>query len=231
MAISYATARDAPLLDVEQERILIRRWQADRDRAALEVLILSHARQVFACAMRLCSQASDREELIAEGMVGLIRAANRFDLARDVRFSTYAHWWILNSAMRALARLSCVVDMPVRERRAAGALVQVAALDGDETGNGGEAMHCPDPTPEELMIARTANARLRQLIAEAMGDLADVEREIVVSRNLRQVPDTIEDLAGRLGLSREKLRQIERRAMMRLKYGLLSRGVTGAQLG
>lgn len=81
------------------------------------------------------------------------------------------------------------------------------------------------------MIARSANARLRNLIAEAMGELGAMEREIVLSRNLRQGPDTVEDLAGRLGLSREKLRQIERRAMSRLKYGLLSRGVTAAQLG
>ena len=64
-----------------------------------------------------------------------------------------------------------------------------------------------------------------------MGELGDVEREVVVSRNLRQVPDTIEDLALRLGVSREKLRLIERRAMSRLKYGLLTRGVTAAQLG
>ncbi|TDK50220.1 sigma-70 family RNA polymerase sigma factor [Antarcticimicrobium luteum] len=229
MAISYATARGAPLLDMEQERILIGRWQAERDRTALEALILSHARQVYACAARLCFDAADREDLIAEGMVGLIRAANRFDLAREVRFSTYAHWWILHSATRALARLNNVVDLPARAQRAAGKAKQATPLDG--SGDALEAMQSPDPTPEERMIARTANARLRRLIAEAMGELGDVEREIVLSRNLRQVPDTIEDLAVRLGVSREKLRLIERRAMSRLKYGLLSRGVTAAQLG
>ena len=104
---------EAPLLDMEQERILIGRWQAERDRTALEALILSHARQVYACAMRLSGDAADREELIAEGMVGLIRAADRFDLSRGVRFSTYAQWWIRNSALRALARLR------LRDRRAA----------------------------------------------------------------------------------------------------------------
>lgn len=231
MAISYATARGAPLLDVEQERILIGRWQVDRDRAALEALILSHARQVYACAMRLTREADDCEELIAEGMVGLIRAADRFDPARDVRFSTYAQWWIQNSALRALARLRSVIDVPPRARRAAGVPQQVAPPDAGEEYVGMDAMQSPDPTPEERMIARSANARLRGLIVEAMGELGEVEREIVVSRNLRQVPDTVEDLAGRLGLSREKLRQIERHAMMRLKYGLLSRGVTAAQLG
>jgi len=233
MAVSYAAAREAPLLDVEQERILIGRWQADRDRAALEALILSHARQVYACAMRMSSEAADREELIAEGMVGLIRAADRFDLAREVRFSTYAHWWIMSGVARALARLSSVVDMPARAQREGHVLKQAASLDvhGDEAGGGVEAVHCPDPTPEERLIARSANDRLRRLIVEAMAELGEVEREIVLSRNLRQVPDTVDDLARRLGLSRDRLRQIERRAMTRLKYGLLSRGVTAAQLG
>lgn len=230
MAISYATARQAPLLDMERERALIRRWQADRDRTALEALILSHARQVYACVLRLSSEAADREELIAEGMVGLIRAADRFDLSRGVRFSTYAAWWIQNSAVRAQARLNSVIDVPPRARRGAGALTQIAPS-GDDDAAGMDAMRSPDPTPEERMIARSANARLRNLIAEAMGELGAMEREIVLSRNLRQGPDTVEDLAGRLGLSREKLRQIERRAMSRLKYGLLSRGVTAAQLG
>ncbi len=233
MAISYATARDAPLLDMEQERDLIRRWQTKRDRTALEALIVSHARQVYSCAMRLSPEVSDREELIAEGMVGLIRAADRFDLSRGVRFSTYAHWWILNSASRALARLNSVVDIPARAQREGATLKQVRMLNvhSDEADEGVEAVHSPDPTPEERMIAHAANARLRSLIVEAMGELGDMEREIVLSRNLRQVPDTVEDLARRLGVSREKLRQIERRAMTRLKYGLLSRGVTAAQLG
>ena len=230
MAFSYATARAAPLLGMEQERVLIGRWQSERDSAALEALIRSHARQVYSCAMRLAPGAADREELIAEGMVGLIRAADRFDPAKEVRFSTYAHWWILDSASRALARLTSVIDMPARARREGGGLRQVTAPDA-ETGGGVEAMQSPDPTPEDRVIARSANARLRGLIVEAMGELGEVEREIVLSRNLRQVPDTVEDLARRLGLSREKLRQIERRALSRLKYGLLSRGVTAAQLG
>ncbi len=227
MAISFAAARNAPLLDVEQERVLIGRWQANRDGAAMEALILSHARLVHACAMRLRPGSNDRDELIAEGMVGLIRAASRFDLKRDVRFSTYAHWWVLNGAMRALAHLNSVIDVPVRARRTFEALKPLARLDED----GIEAVQSPEPTPEERMIARSVNAKLRQVIVEAMGELGEVEREIVVARNLRQVPDTVEDLALRLGLSREKLRLIERRAMSRLKYGLLTRGVTAAQLG
>lgn len=60
--------------------------------------------------------------------------------------------------------------------------------------------------------------------------LLDVkQKRVLISR--WQVPDTVEDLAMRLGLSRERLRLIERRALSRLKYGLLTRGVSAAQLG
>ncbi|MGE4326595.1 MAG: sigma-70 family RNA polymerase sigma factor [Pseudodonghicola sp.] len=228
MAISYATARQAPLLELEQERDLIRRWQQDRDRFALEALILSHARQVYACALRLGLPPADREELIAEGIVGLIRATERFDLTRGVRFSTYAHWWILNAVTRAAARLGSVVDLPPRAYRdgRAGQMMEATP-----EGPGMDAMSSQEPTPEEQLIAASGAARLNGVLAEAIAELGEVEREIVVARNLRQVPATIEDLASGLGISRDRLRQIERRAMTRLKYGLLSRGVTSAQLG
>lgn len=234
MAISYATARAAPLLELEQERMLIRRWQVNREQAALETLITSHARQVYACATRLGYDASDREELISEGFVGLIRAAERFDVAREVRFSTYAHWWVLNSVLRAKARLSSVVDVPSHARQEqdkANGFAVFEGTAGDLDGAMVDDVHSPDPTPEEQIIARSTNTRMRSLIAEAMTELGELEREVVVSRNLRPVPDTIEDLAKRLGISREKLRQVERRALSRLKYGLLSRGVTSTQLG
>lgn len=234
MAISYAMARKAPLLELEQERILIRRWQADRDKKALETLVVSHTRKVYACAMRHSQDPADQEDLISEGIVGLIRAAERFDMARDVRFSTYAHWWVLNSVMRARARLGTVVDMPSHARRNApephGFSVFTGVL-GELEGGTVDNVHSPDPNPEEQMITRSSITRLRELIAEAMAELGDLEREVVVSRNLRQVPDTVEDLAKRLGISRDRLRQVERRALSRLKYGLLSRGVTSTQLG
>ena len=81
------------------------------------------------------------------------------------------------------------------------------------------------------MIVASGMGCLRRVIAEAMGKLGEDEREIVLARNLRPVPATVEELAQRLGVSRDRLRQIERRAMLRLKYELLSRGVTAARLG
>ena len=83
------------------------------------------------------------------------------------------------------------------------------------------------------MIARSANARLRHLIVDAMGELGDVERgDRAVAHSYVRCPTRVEDLAQKFGISREKLRQIERRAMSRLKYEVAvagrDRGAVGA---
>ncbi|HHB81107.1 MAG TPA: sigma-70 family RNA polymerase sigma factor [Aliiroseovarius sp.] len=233
MTISYAAARNAPLLEYEYERRLIREWQEKRDRDALEALIMAHARLVFQLARKLSRKDTDQEEMIAEGLLGLIKAADVFDLSRETRFSTYARWWVRNSVIGAYGRLSSVVDAPASARReAAGAqeaqtrFERLASADGDEL----ERVECPDPTPEEHAITQSHRGRLRANLAQAIGDLGEIEREIVVERNLRADPTSIEDLSARLGISRERLRQVERRAISKLKFELLSRGISTAQV-
>lgn len=234
MAISYAKALNAPMLELEQERSLIRRWQNRQDRSALEELILSHVRQVYSLVMRTSYDLSDREELVAEGVVGLIMAAERFDLAREVRFSTYAQWWVRNRVSAARASMSSVVDLPSRVKRGLNGSLSSQSIEYAKDENSedwSERLESDDPTPEEQVIANSTHQSLRQVIGEVMNELEEMEREILVSRNLNQVPATIEDLAQRLGMSRDRLRQVERRAMARMKFGLMSRGVTAAQLG
>ena len=89
MTISYATARSAPILEWADERVLIEGWQQRKDRTALEKLLLSHVRIVFAWVRKLSTDRAEQEEMVSEGILGLIKAADMFVLARDVRFSTY----------------------------------------------------------------------------------------------------------------------------------------------
>lgn len=231
MAISLAASRTAPLLEHEQERDLLRKWQTGKDRQALETLILSHARLVFAWAVRLGTDASEREELAAEGFVGLIRAADAFDLGKDVRFSTYAKYWVANAMRSAGARMRSVIDTPDRVGDQPTGFSVLDSRRGRIEAEAMERVHSPELTPEERLIQRSTRDRLRRQIVEAMAELGDLEREVIVCRTLRAEPDTIEDLSVRLNLSRDKLRQVERRAMSRLKFGLLARGVTSTQMG
>ncbi len=219
MTISYATARNAPILEWADERLLIEDWQRRKDRSALEALLLSHIRIVFAWARKLSNDKSEQEEMLSEGILGLIRAADMFDLAREVRFSTYARWWVKNSVLSAFQRLRTIVETPVGARTVG--LQQIK-----QSSDVFDMLVCDGPTPEEQMIATSSLDLLREHLAEAMTGLDDIDREVVACRTLKQPPETISELAVRLKMNNSKLRQVERRAMSRLKNELMARGVT-----
>ncbi len=229
MTISYSAALKAPMLEIEHERILIENWQTRGHKPSLQALITSHARQVHACVRRINSKTEHHEDLVAEGLIGLIKAADRFEVEKDVRFSTYAYWWIMNGVRAANMRVRGVVDVPLgaaKEDR----LISVTTYlndDGEEVDLD-DILPSEDPTPEEQVIAQSHSDEIRKTMAAAMLDLSEVERDILISRNLSAEPEATDDLATRLGLGRDRLRQVERRAMSRLKFALMARGVNTA---
>lgn len=219
MTISYATARSAPFLEWEDERRLIEGWQIQKDRSALETLLLSHVRIVFAWVRKLSADRTEQEEMLSEGILGLIKAADMFDLEREVRFSTYARWWVKNSVLNAFERLRTIVEIPAGKRMQKTPQIK-------QSSDVFDLLVCNNPTPEEQMIATSSLDFLRQRLAKAMTRLCDLDREVVICRTLRQPPETISDLAARLNMDNNKLRQVERRAMSRLKNELMAGGVT-----
>ena len=82
------------ILSREREQTLAVGWRDHRDQGALHELILAYARLVVAAAVRLRGYGLPLGDLVQEGNIGLMKAAARFDPARQVRFSTYAAWWI-----------------------------------------------------------------------------------------------------------------------------------------
>jgi RNA polymerase sigma-32 factor len=88
-----------PLLTRERELELARRWRKNGDTAALHELVRAYTRLVVSTASRFRHYGLPVGDLVQEGSVGLMQAAARFEPERDVRFSTYAVWWI-RSAMQ-----------------------------------------------------------------------------------------------------------------------------------
>ena len=82
------------ILTAEEERELARRWRYHDDSEALDRLIGGHLRLVFGVAKRFRRYGLPLADLVAEGNIGLMRAARKFDPDKGFRFSTYAHWWI-----------------------------------------------------------------------------------------------------------------------------------------
>src|SRR5215216_5554114 len=97
-------AMDAPFLEREEERLLATRWREQRDETALHRLTAAHMRLVIALAARFRHYGLPMADLVQEGHVGLLEAAARFEPERDVRFSTYATWWIRASIQDYILR-------------------------------------------------------------------------------------------------------------------------------
>src|SRR3989337_3071695 len=97
-------AMQAPYLERDEEHDLAVRWRDDKDQAALHRLTSAHMRLVIAVAARFRNFGLPMSDLIQEGHVGLLEAAARFEPEREVRFSTYATWWIRASIQDYILR-------------------------------------------------------------------------------------------------------------------------------
>ncbi|MEQ8697814.1 MAG: sigma-70 family RNA polymerase sigma factor, partial [Bauldia litoralis] len=97
---------DAPVLERDYESNLARRWTEKRDERAMHEIIEAHARLVVRIAAGFRSSGLPMADLIQEGNIGLMEAVERFDYEREVRFSTYASWWIVASIQNYILRNS-----------------------------------------------------------------------------------------------------------------------------
>lgn len=245
MTLTYDDALSAPLLTRAQEKEALRRWQEDDSVDALETLMLSHARLVFAAARRIRRSASEMDDLVAAGLLGLMRAADRFDRDRDVRFATYASWWIMNALSAEAVRLRAVVSMPARLYHDArqgrldgperdrvlsatqGWLCLDARRDADSDQAPADLLASDAPTPEDCVMADSERARLRAALDQALADLDGPEREVVRRRGFDR-EDSIETIAIDLGTTPDRVRRVETRAFARLRQSLLLQGISPA---
>lgn len=272
-----STVMDAPLLEREHEAELARRWRGKADKKALDVLITSHVRLVVRIASRFRGYGLPMADLIQEGNTGLLEAANRFDVARQVRFSTYATWWILAAIQEYIVRNASIVRIgttPAQKslffnlRRLRARLTDNTAatmtdadrrLIADELGvplaavermeahlsgpdrslnatgpgeDGGEAQDFladEGPSPEDVVRERHDRTVLDGWLREAIGELSPREQQIVRRRFLEENRDTLAEIGESFGVTKERIRQIEGKALGKLRQ-ILSRqtGADGA---
>ena len=248
--------RRYPLLTKEEEIELSKRIEAG-DREAKERMIRSNLRLVISIAKNYQNQGLSLLDLIQEGIIGLIRAVEKFDWRRGYKFSTYATWWIRQAVQRGLANKARVIRLPVhvvqREQKVARAerefvnregrdptdeelaaatglpVTQVAevrrapravtSLDrpiGEEEDESvGEIfLRAETPEPAEELYVSLRDDALRRAVEE----LPEREREIIRLRYGLgdEEPMTLDKIAQRFGLTRERIRQIEAEALNHL---------------
>lgn len=266
-------AMDAPFLTRDEERALAVAWREQGDQWALDQLTTAHMRLVIAIAARFRNYGLPVPDLVQEGHVGLMEAAARFEPEREVRFSTYATWWIRASIQDYVLRNWSIVrggtsstqkalffnlrrlrmritrraetepdldvtgeiaaaigvrrtDVETMEARLSGPDMSMNAPVSDEDSAGanrGDFFADTAPLPDEVVSESIDGERRHEWLQSALTVLSERELRILRERRLSDDGQTLEALGTKLGISKERVRQIESRALEKLKKALIER--------
>lgn len=209
-----------PCLTVDEERQLGAAIQRDSDEAALVRLVESNLRFVVSYAKRYRGLGVSFLDLIDEGNLGLIEAARRFDPSRNVKFVTYAVWWIRESMMHALSDQARAFSFPPKLFPVLGHGVDDMSLSDSASPDGSRVV--ADTLPQK-QVPPVEDEVIHQVdldeLESALGNLNGKEREVVRLRfGLEDdMPRTLQEIGDRLHLSRERVRQIESCAKDKLR--------------
>ncbi|MCP1200184.1 RNA polymerase factor sigma-32 [Notoacmeibacter sp. MSK16QG-6] len=264
-------AMKAPYLEREEEHELAVRWKDDQDQVALHKITTAHMRLVISMASKFRNFGLPMSDLIQEGHVGLLEAAARFEPEREVRFSTYATWWIrasiqdyilrnwsivrggTSSAQKSLffnlrrlraklsqggEMLSSAVmykeissalgvsesDVALMDSRLSGpdsSLNAPMVADSDGSADRQDFLVSDDPLPDEVVGTSIDESRRTDWLRTALSVLNERELRIINERRLCDDGATLEALGDKLGISKERVRQIESRAMEKLRGALM----------
>ncbi|GBF56491.1 RNA polymerase sigma factor RpoH [Candidatus Phycosocius bacilliformis] len=266
-------AMKAPLLEHDYERALAIKWRDQQDERALHELTTAYMRLVISMAARFRNYGLPMSDLVQEGNIGLMQAAARFEPERDVRFSTYAAWWIRSSiqdyvlrnwsivrtgttaAQKSLffnlRRLRALISdtgegmisrenrdiiatkLGVSEREVEQMAARLSANDrslnapmSEGLDGGGEwqdLLADEGMLPEQDVMERTDTERRVNWIQEALKSLNPRELVIIQERRLTDDGMTLEALGVRMGISKERVRQIEHQALKKLRAALIKK--------
>ncbi len=213
-----------PRLNLDEERALGVRIRRDRDEAALTRLVECNLRFVVSYAKRYRALGVSLLDLIHEGNLGLIEAARRFDPDRNVKFITYAVWWIREAMMHVLADHTRAFSFPPKMFAALHrapedvSLNEPVAADRQGDGRGRELVDLLPQDQAAIEDEMIHQADLDDLLS-ALADLDGKEREVVRLRFGFEDDEehTLQEIGDRLHLSRERVRQIETRAKEKLR--------------
>lgn len=257
-----------PLLTKEEELEFAKAWKNDESVQSLNKLVTSHMRLVVSIALKFRYYGLPLSDLVQEGILGLMKAAQRFDLDHEVRFSSYAKWWIKASIQDYVLKNWSIVRMGAttahkmlffhlnRMRRDLGYLAFESMKENDlkdvaeklkvhskevefiekrlslsdfslnaDVNDDAESVWMDllqdhGPSPEDASIDNDDDERLHHWIELALSQLSDRERYIIIHRRLKEPFETLDAIGAYLGLTKERVRQLELKAIRKMGFVL-----------
>lgn len=258
-AFISATQR-LPLLQPEEEKELVRRYQEESDHRARETLVLSHLKLVVSITRQYRGYGLPEVDLIQEGTIGLLKAVTGYDPEKGARFATYALQWVkaeiheyiirnwrmvkvattkpqrrlffkLRSAKTGFGAMTptevrmLAAKLGVKEAEVVEMEVRLGGMDAPlETDNDEDRLFSSgylatsDTEPTQVLYRRSIERAQISGLHVALSELDERSRHIVQSRWLNEDnPATLQDLACHYGISAERVRQIESKALKSMR--------------
>jgi RNA polymerase primary sigma factor len=246
------------MINADEEVILTKRIR-EGDQVALDKLVKANLRFVVSVAKQYQNQGMSLPDLINEGNIGLIKAAQKFDETRGFKFISYAVWWIRQSVLQALAEQSRIIRLPLNQvgninkvnkafskleqefereptpdeisellempvdkvfdtMRVSGKSVSMDApfVQGEENSLVDVLENEDSPDTDNLLMTES----LREEIDRSLSTLTDKESEIVKMFFGLGIPCslTLDEIALKINLTKERVRQIKEKALRRLRH-------------
>ena len=262
-------SKKAKILEKDEEFYLINDWRDNKTPRSLQKILNSYLRLAVSYARKYSSYGLPIDDLIHEGVLGIMHALEKFDTSKDFRLSTYASWWIRASIQDYILKNWSVVrtgstasqkalffnlkkikqqindvsrefmgqneinkvsnmlnvksmDVQNMESRLSGGDLHLNQKVDNETENDLMSLLADErQNPEETFEEFNDKNIKKDFINKAIDTLNDREKTIIRLRKFREKSITLDELGQKLKISKERVRQIETKALEKLKRSLL----------